>query len=144
MKYILILSLLLLTGCASTTNKKTGIIDGRFYPCPTTPNCVSSMVSVENSHYIEPIVYKNKSRESAKKKIITILKTLKNTNIIEDNDEYIHTEISSPLFKFIDDVEFYFPKDTNIIHIRSLARSGYSDFGVNRKRIEKIRVKFYE
>jgi uncharacterized protein (DUF1499 family) len=26
-----------------------------------------------------------------------------------------------------------------VIHVRSAARTGYSDFGVNRKRIEEIR-----
>lgn len=55
-----------------------------------------------------------------------------------------HAKVRSSFFKFVDDVEFYFPKDKNIIHIRSLARTGYSDFGVNRKRMEKIRVRFYE
>lgn len=144
MKYILILTLLLLVGCASTQKKETGIMAGEFYPCPTSPNCVSSMASKENSHYIEPIVYNNITRDLAKAKLLTILEKLKNTTVIEYNDEYIHAEVRSSFFKFIDDMEFYFPKDKNIIHVRSLARSGYSDFGVNRKRMEKIRVEFYE
>lgn len=144
MKYILILSLLLLTGCASTIKKETGIMEGQFHPCPTSPNCVSSMAPKEDSHYIEPIIYKNITRDLAKTKIITILETLKNTKVVEYNDEYIHAEVRSSFFKFTDDVEFYFPKEKNVIHVRSLARSGYSDFGVNRKRMEKIRAKFYE
>ncbi|OQY41460.1 MAG: hypothetical protein B6227_05025 [Fusobacteriia bacterium 4572_74] len=144
MKYILILSLLLLVGCTPATKKETGIIQGKFYPCPTSPNCVSSMVIEKNSHYIKPIVYNNITRNLAKEKIIVILEKSKNTTIIEYNDEYIHAEVRSAFFKFIDDIEFYFPKDKNIIHVRSLARTGYSDFGVNRKRMEKIRVKFYE
>ena len=64
--------------------------------------------------------------------------------VIEENDEYIHAEVRSSFFKFVDDIEFYFPKDKNIIHVKSFARTGYSDFGVNKKRMEKIRVKFYE
>lgn len=144
MKYILTLSLLLLVGCASATKKQTGIIEGRFYPCPTSPNCVSSMAPKEDSHYIEPIVYNDITRNLAMEKITVILKELKNTSIVEEGDEYIHAEVRSSFFKFIDDLEFYFPKDKNIIHVRSLARTGYSDFGVNRKRMEKIRVKFYE
>ncbi|WP_037030036.1 DUF1499 domain-containing protein [Psychrilyobacter atlanticus] len=144
MKYMLTLSLLLLVGCTSAIKKETGVIEGKFYPCPTSPNCVSSMAIKEDSHYIEPIVYNNITRELAIEKITVILKELKNTSIVEESDEYIHAKVRSSFFKFVDDVEFYFPKDKNIIHIRSLARTGYSDFGVNRKRMEKIRVRFYE
>ena len=42
---------------------------------------------------------------------------------------------------FVDDVEFYFPNES-IIHVRSASRMGYSDLGVNRKRIETIRQRF--
>lgn len=144
MKYILVLSLLLLAGCASAGKKETGMIQGKFYPCPTSPNCVSSMALEEDSHYIKPIAYGDIDRNLAREKIITILEELKNTTIVEESDEYIHAEVRSSFFKFIDDVEFYLPVDKKIIHMRSLARTGYSDFGVNRKRMEKIRVKFYE
>lgn len=144
MKYILTLSLLLLVGCASATKKETGITKGKFYPCPASPNCVSSMAPKEDSHYIEPVVYTDITRDLAVEKITVILKGLKNTTIVEKSDEYIHAEVRSSFFKFVDDVEFYFPEGKNIIHIRSLARTGYSDFGVNRKRMEKIRARFYE
>jgi uncharacterized protein (DUF1499 family) len=144
MKYILIFSMILLAGCASAVKKETGIVEGKFYPCPASPNCVSSMAPEEDSHYIKPIVYDNITRDLARAKIIRILEALKNTTVIETGDEYIHAEVRSSFFKFIDDVEFYLPVDKNIIHVRSLARLGYSDFRVNRKRIEKIRVKFYE
>ncbi|MDA7848031.1 DUF1499 domain-containing protein, partial [Sulfurospirillum sp.] len=54
-------------------------------------------------------------------------------------------EFSSKLFGFVDDVEFYFPvtqSNTTTIHMRSASRLGRSDFGVNRKRIEKIKSRF--
>ncbi|MEM6404459.1 MAG: DUF1499 domain-containing protein, partial [Cyanobacteria bacterium P01_D01_bin.116] len=37
-------------------------------------------------------------------------------------------------------VEFYFPSDENVIHIRSASRVGESDLGVNRTRMEQIRL----
>jgi uncharacterized protein (DUF1499 family) len=37
-------------------------------------------------------------------------------------------------------VEFYFPKNESVIHIRSSSRVGDSDFGVNRTRLEQIRL----
>jgi len=42
---------------------------------------------------------------------------------------------------FVDDLEFYFSKE-NVIQVRSASRLGYSDFGVNRKRVEKLRELF--
>jgi uncharacterized protein (DUF1499 family) len=49
-------------------------------------------------------------------------------------------EFRSRFFRFIDDVEFLFVRQTQVVHVRSASRLGYSDFGVNRKRIEKIRL----
>ncbi len=43
---------------------------------------------------------------------------------------------------FVDDVEFYLDRNTNVIQIRSASRLGRSDLGVNRQRIETIRAKF--
>jgi len=39
----------------------------------------------------------------------------------------------------VDDLEFYFDTDEPVIQVRSAARVGHSDFGVNRKRVEEIR-----
>ncbi len=66
----------------------------------------------------------------------------KTTKVVQEN--YIRVEFTSLIFRFVDDVEFYFPTAENekmIIHIRSASRIGYSDFGANRKRIEQIRKK---
>jgi len=42
----------------------------------------------------------------------------------------------------MDDVEFLLDDGTKTIHIRSASRVGYSDLGVNRKRVEAIRARF--
>ena len=43
---------------------------------------------------------------------------------------------------FIDDVEFRLSPDEGIIHVRSAARSGLHDLGVNRRRLEKLRRRY--
>jgi uncharacterized protein (DUF1499 family) len=55
---------------------------------------------------------------------------------------YIHAEFRSRLFGFVDDVEFSFDEDPKTVHLRSASRTGYYDFGVNRKRMERIRAQF--
>ena len=63
------------------------------------------------------------------------------TSIVEERADYLYAEFASRLLGFVDDVEFYFPPNERIIHVRSASRLGHSDFGVNRKRIEDIRAK---
>jgi uncharacterized protein (DUF1499 family) len=45
---------------------------------------------------------------------------------------------------FVDDVEFLIDDSAKVIHVRSASRLGQSDLGVNRQRIETIRVKLNE
>ena len=52
-------------------------------------------------------------------------------------DEFLHIEFTSKIFRFIDDVEFYFD-EPGVIHFRSASRIGHSDMGVNRDRMEEI------
>jgi uncharacterized protein (DUF1499 family) len=47
--------------------------------------------------------------------------------------------VTSLLARFVDDVEIVFDDATKSIHFRSAARTGYYDFGVNRRRMEEVR-----
>jgi uncharacterized protein (DUF1499 family) len=60
--------------------------------------------------------------------------------VVEQTDNYIRAQSKSRIFKFIDDLEFYFPTDEQVIHLRSASRVGESDLGVNRRRLEQIRL----
>ncbi len=62
------------------------------------------------------------------------------TSIIEEKPNYLRAEFTSRIFRFVDDVEFLFDDSLKYIHVRSASRIGRSDLGVNRKRIEEIRV----
>ncbi|MDH3872350.1 MAG: DUF1499 domain-containing protein, partial [Gammaproteobacteria bacterium] len=64
------------------------------------------------------------------------------TRIVEEDASYLHAEVHSRVFGFIDDLEFVLVPKEGIIHVRSASRSGYSDFGVNRRRVERIRRAF--
>lgn len=55
-------------------------------------------------------------------------------------DEYaLHAEFRSRIFRFVDDVDFRIDQAAGLVHVRSASRLGYSDLGVNRKRVEEIR-----
>lgn len=139
---VVLFTFVLLAGCAGTV-PKLGIIDDQLMPCPETPNCVSSQ-ALDTDHVIAPIEFKG-SREQAQERLLQILKASDRTNITVVEEDYIRVEFTSAIFRFVDDVEFYFPAVDSgkiIIHTRSASRIGYSDLGANRARIELIRSKF--
>lgn len=115
-----------------------GVHDGQLSPCPPSPNCVVSQESDE-THQIEPISYQT-DLKTAKETLLKVLSVLPATEIVEETEDYIHTESHSKLMGFVDDGEFYFPADEKVIQIRSAARLGESDLGVNRRRLEQIRL----
>jgi len=139
---IVLISLLFLTGCAGV-RPKLGIENGQLTQCPTTPNCVNSQ-SKDKKHYIKPILTTGTPLE-VKNHVLKILNELKRSKIIVAEDNYIRAEFTSKMFRFVDDVEFYYPDTKSkemVIHVRSASRVGHSDLGVNRKRCEQIRSKF--
>jgi len=122
------------------SKKPIGILNGKFHPCPKSPNCVSTHAT-DDKQKMNPIKFSGSLNE-AKDKIIDIISSLKRSKIITNKENYIHAEFRTATFKFVDDVEFLFDDSEKIIHFRSRARSGYSDMGVNRKRMETIGNKY--
>ncbi|MGI0482445.1 DUF1499 domain-containing protein [Geminocystis sp. CENA526] len=117
-----------------------GVVDGKLSPCPSTPNCVVSQ-DTDSTHYIEPLTYQF-DRTQAYDSFVKILSVVPNTKIVEQTEDYIRTESRSKIMGFVDDAEFYFPKDKKVIEFRSASRLGESDLGVNRRRLEQIRLAF--
>ena len=69
----------------------------------------------------------------------TVIASLPRTKLVEEDEAYLRYEFTSLLLRFVDDVEFVFDEETNTIQFRSASRTGYGDFGVNRRRMEDIR-----
>ena len=69
---------------------------------------------------------------------------MKRTKIISIGKNYLHVECTSTIFRYVDDVEFYFDDEQQLIHFRSSSRIGYYDVGVNRRRMEKIRENYLD
>lgn len=105
-------------------------------PCPASPNCVSS--DEAGSHAIAP--FKLKATPSgAWDALRRALADIPRVKIVQDSGSYLHAEFTSRLLRFVDDVELELRPDAGIIAVRSASRLGYSDFGVNRKRVEDLR-----
>jgi len=140
--WFMILPAVLLIGCQSTRPVNLGVKDGRLARCPSSPNCVSSQAEDEG-HRVAPLNYAGSTGE-AMAKLKEIMRSLPRTEVITESETYLHVEFTSALFRFVDDVEFFVDTASKVIHVRSASRLGYSDLGVNLKRIELIRTRWQE
>ena len=111
-------------------------------PCPNSPNCVSSLApGSDREHHVAPFRFSG-DPATAWQRLKTAVLAEQRVTIVEERKDYLHAEMRSLIFRFIDDVEFSLAADAGLIHVRSASRVGYSDFGVNRKRVERIRAAF--
>lgn len=117
-----------------------GIHDGRLAGCPDTPNCVSSQANDE-AHRVAPLRFSDPADE-ARRRLVEILKGSPRVRIIKETETYLHAEFTSAIFRFVDDVEFLIKADSGEIEVRSASRTGRSDLGTNRRRVEVLREKF--
>lgn len=131
--YIIVMTL-------STANEANAVLKKQLPPCLDSPNCVSSQASVADAHhYIVPFKIKGDPDEAwaALKKAIDNHSRLVLTHETKDT---LHAEATSLVFRFVDDINAILDVKARLIHIRSASRMGHSDFGVNRKRIEALRL----
>ena len=116
----------------SRSGSAPGLVDGRLTRCSPKPNGVCSEFPDDSAHFVEPLPFisRQELREVIKRGGGTVVKEL---------DSYVASTFSSSFFGFVDDCEFRLDYENNVIHVRSVSRVGYSDLGVNRKRVDKLR-----
>ncbi len=110
--------------------------------CPNKPNCVCSL-DQRPRHQVEPFPLTGPPQEDWKR-LGEVIASQPRAQIITQDERYLHAEFTTPVFRFVDDVEFLLDEAGGQIHVRSASRVGYSDFGVNRSRIKQIRQAFLE
>lgn len=115
--------------------------DGHLRPCPNRPNCINSDSGANGEgRQIEPICFTGSS-EKAWQRLQGIIKNL-DGEIRHDTSLYLWATFTSAVFHFVDDLELRLVPEEKLIHIRSGARLGYWDLGVNKRRVQKIRRLF--
>ena len=141
--YILSLVLALCgNGCSASKTSQNFTGNERLADCPASPNCVSSDAQ-DAKHAIAPLILKG-DPTTGWEAVVKVLDQLPRSKIVEATNRYLHMECKSRLFRFIDDLELLLNPVTRVIAIRSAARVGKSDFGVNRRRVETLRTKLKE
>lgn len=133
-------SLALLMSCEREIHQNIGMSEKKLKPCPESPNCVVSQYPEDDKHYLEPWTYTVDQRR-IREVLLEELKKTKGVRIESEEETYLHATFKIPVFGFVDDVEFYLPQNEKILHFRSASRMGYSDLGVNKRRMNVLRRK---
>ena len=100
-------------------------------PCIQVSHCVREELNVDGIN--EPL-----------SRIQSILEKIPRTKIVDTDGDYIHAESTSRIMKYVDDVEITLKEPENKLIIRSESRVGEGDFGVNQKRVDLLKSKFFE
>ncbi len=129
------LFLLLVIGKYSQKGHAPGLINGSLSKCSTKPNCVCSEYIDDIDHYIRPIKNTHNIDKIDISKASATIQEMSGI-IHSETDQYIAATFTSRVFGFVDDLEIRIDQNNKILHIRSASRVGYSDVGVNLKRVE--------
>lgn len=119
---------------------KYGLDEGKLHPCPDSPNCVCSEFS-DDSHSIEPIAFNNDA-DVAWSQLLNVVAAQPRTKIVDSGDGYLQARVTTRLLRFEDVLEFRLDRAAGAIQVRSASQVGFSDLGVNRRRVETIRKLF--
>ena len=136
MKLLSIIYAVTIVGCMNVqTFQGVLTVQENLSPCGASPNCVSTEGPKER--LIEPLPYFGSDSFSF---ILQYLKKHYNTEVLEESATYLHVVITTNILRFKDDLEFMLKPELGVIEMRSASRVGYYDMGINRKRLEKLRV----
>lgn len=135
--------LFVVLGFVARSGEAAGVVGEKLLRCSARPNCVCSEYRDDVDHYIKPIAIPKRVNSDINNTLKEVIQAL-GGDLKIDNNNYIAATFSSSLFGFVDDLEVRFSVTENVIHIRSASRVGYGDFGVNRRRVESLRVLFHK
>lgn len=115
----------------------------RLPACPDRPNCVITQAegAVRDGQYIEPLPFTGEASH-AMRRLAVALAALPGCTVVEMDGLTLRAECRSKVFGFVDDVLCTADPEASVVHLRSAARSGWWDFGVNRDRAEQLRRRF--
>lgn len=111
----------------------------RLAPCPESPNCVSSQAE-RKSQRIDALVVSGDA-DVALARAARAIEAMSRARVVTCENGYLHAEFTSLLFRFVDDLELVYDDGLPGFQVRSASRTGYSDMGANRKRVEALRAK---
>ena len=115
---------------------ETGLPKGPFHR--VLPNHVSSLPGEWRIHRVAPFAVAGDSADTLRR-LEEVVRAMPRTRIVVATETRLHAVCRTRLLGFRDDLEFRYSRAGNVVHVRSASRIGVFDFGVNRRRVERVR-----
>jgi len=125
-----------------------GVREGRLKPPSATRNSVSSQAHLHPEHpqqqyaSIEALPLGAAGGAASLRVLAALPRDMPELRLAEQGPDYLRFEARTRWLRFVDDLEFWLNPAENVIEVRSASRLGREDFGVNRKRVERIRAAY--
>jgi len=122
-----------------------GVVDGRLKAPSRTPNSVSSQFSLWPGMQhralaeVAPLPLRGDGSATLAR-LRELVQAMPGATVVTWRDDYLYTRFTSRWLRFVDDTEFWFDPQAQVVQVRSASRVGRRDFGVNRARVEAIRA----
>ncbi|QDV06129.1 hypothetical protein Poly30_16340 [Planctomycetes bacterium Poly30] len=129
-----------LIGCAGPVTAYNGT---RLGDCPSSPNCVCSEMAPEKGAHVDPFTIPEGTAPASAFEALAGLVSEK-ASIETREPGYFHAVYKTRWLRFRDDFEARLDAEAGVIHVRSASRLGYSDLGMNARRVKNLRQRFAE
>lgn len=129
-----------MTGCGAPSHFTKPQSPGSFTACAPAPHCVSSQASPGSFQHVEPFRFSG-SADAAHRALLQMLRNDKQATVKKDDGDFVHATFQTTI-GFVDDVTFLIKPEQHFIDVKSSSRIGFSDLGVNNRRVERLRKQF--
>ena len=123
-----------------------GVREGKLKRPSLTPNSVSSQADLWADHpqqayaRIAALPLRGDGPATVAR-IKALVEQMPGAMVVESRADYVYAQFTTPLLKFVDDVEFWLDPAAGVVQVRSASRIGHGDRGLNRARIEALRAR---
>ncbi|MDQ2069157.1 DUF1499 domain-containing protein [Natronospira bacteriovora] len=141
---------IVLAGCAGTQLPPYGIREGELPPCADHRTCLSSHADEHEASRVDYLEY-SQARREARSTLAAIVQGFPGARVVSSHRNYLRVEFTGTVARdgedfffepqsVVDEVEFYFPPQRSIIHVRAAARAGPIDKAGARDRFAALQV----
>ena len=118
------------------------IFIGFIFPSASFASHIELSECVEIAHCVRE-EWEVDSIEQPFKEVKEIIENTPRSVIVELDGDYLHAEVTSKWMKYVDDLEVSFVPESRKLLVRSESRVGEGDLGVNQKRVDLLKSKFF-
>ena len=121
-----------------------GVHGGKLKPPAVTPNSVTSQAALypdqpqRQNAEIAPLALRGDGLATIAR-LKDVVAAMPGAKLVSSKPDYLYLQYTTPLLKYVDDVEFWYDPQAQAVQVRSASRLGKSDLGLNRQRVEAVR-----